>query len=355
MKTNRADAVITEDSDLLVFGCHTVIFKMDAYGDGIRIRYRDLASAKEIDLRNWDEKAIRHLCIFSGCDYLPSLPGVGLKVAYKLLKKFRTAESVLQRFKIQGRFKHIPDYEQAFKRADQAFLYQYVYDPDIKQRVHLNVLPAGILPESLDFLGTDGHTHNDASATGDNNDSQQQQQQPVSPSSSTDTPAASPSSDGYLAGSSDTSSIQQQSVSLSSRNSPASSPSSDGYLAGTSDPSSDKSIVSLTTEFPVSSSSSGTSDEKPVPSVLNISTESQASSLSDDTSAATTKVRNDDDSLLPSRDTRPNNSTVSPEEGAQQSRGVASSLMHEHLLVYCLENKENIPVCILCPSYNPFF
>ncbi len=36
------NAVISEDSDLLVFGCHTVVFKLDSHGNGRRIRLCDL-------------------------------------------------------------------------------------------------------------------------------------------------------------------------------------------------------------------------------------------------------------------------------------------------------------------------
>ena len=32
--------------------------------------------------------------MLSGCDYLPSLPGVGIKTAHKLLRRFRTVEKV---------------------------------------------------------------------------------------------------------------------------------------------------------------------------------------------------------------------------------------------------------------------
>ena len=96
INTDKVDAVITEDSDLLVFGCHTVIFKMNQYGEGIRIQQKKLSEAKEIDLQGWDQTKIRHMCILSGCDYLASLPGIGLKSAHKLLKKFRTIDSVSQ-------------------------------------------------------------------------------------------------------------------------------------------------------------------------------------------------------------------------------------------------------------------
>lgn len=39
-------------------------------------------------LQGFDENSFRHMCILSGCDYLPSIPGMGLATANKMLKKF---------------------------------------------------------------------------------------------------------------------------------------------------------------------------------------------------------------------------------------------------------------------------
>ena len=36
-RTNRAQVIITEDSDLLIFGVTKVLFKMDRNGDGLEI------------------------------------------------------------------------------------------------------------------------------------------------------------------------------------------------------------------------------------------------------------------------------------------------------------------------------
>ena len=35
--TGRAQVVITEDSDLLIFGVRKVLFKMDKFGNGIEV------------------------------------------------------------------------------------------------------------------------------------------------------------------------------------------------------------------------------------------------------------------------------------------------------------------------------
>lgn len=94
VKTHKAAIAITEDSDLIVFGCPVILYKMNAYGEGRRIEHKDVFRAKDINLTGWDMTQFRHMCILSGCDYLPNLPGIGLKTAHKLLNQFGTIDMV---------------------------------------------------------------------------------------------------------------------------------------------------------------------------------------------------------------------------------------------------------------------
>jgi exonuclease-1 len=89
-------AVLTEDSDMLVFGCATVLFKLDPYGGAIQIRHQDLFCNMNngFDFTSWDTSKFRHMCMISGCDYLPSISGVGLKTAYNMLTKHKTIDKV---------------------------------------------------------------------------------------------------------------------------------------------------------------------------------------------------------------------------------------------------------------------
>ncbi len=45
------------------------------------------------------------------------------------------------------------DYEDNFKKADETFLYQLVYDPRIHQQVRLHPLPTGVSSEEVKFAG----------------------------------------------------------------------------------------------------------------------------------------------------------------------------------------------------------
>jgi 5'-3' exonuclease len=88
------DGIISEDSDLLVFGCRQVLFKLDGEGNCVGIARDDFTKCREYNFAGWTEKEFRQMAILSGCDYLESIQGVGLKTAYRLLRKYKTAEKV---------------------------------------------------------------------------------------------------------------------------------------------------------------------------------------------------------------------------------------------------------------------
>lgn len=65
------------------------MFKMDIAGNGILIERNDLNNALQLPLEVFTFEKFRYICILSGCDYLPSLSGVGLAKALKLFKLSR--------------------------------------------------------------------------------------------------------------------------------------------------------------------------------------------------------------------------------------------------------------------------
>lgn len=85
--------------------------------------------------------------MLSGCDYLDSIPGIGLKTAHRLLRRHKTVEKVVQMIKLEGTL-HVPaNYIQSFAQAELAFIHQRVYDPSLKRLVPLNDFPEGGLKE----------------------------------------------------------------------------------------------------------------------------------------------------------------------------------------------------------------
>lgn len=138
-------AILTEDSDLLVFGCQNVLFKLDHVANTVcHISRSDFGSVMStasdsscINLHGWTDTQFRAMAILSGCDYLPSISGIGLKTANNLLRKWKTAEAVVRAVMLEGK-KSVPNgYLKQFKLAEKCFRFQRIYDPLEEKLVHL--------------------------------------------------------------------------------------------------------------------------------------------------------------------------------------------------------------------------
>nr|ACU20025.1 unknown [Glycine max] len=127
--SGQVDAVITEDSDLIPFGCPRIIFKMDKFGQGVQFQDSMLQKNKELSFEGFNRQMLLEMCILSGCDYLQSLSGMGLKRAHASIKKFRSYDKVLKHLRYSG-VSVPPFYEESFKKAILTFRYQRVYDPN---------------------------------------------------------------------------------------------------------------------------------------------------------------------------------------------------------------------------------
>jgi 5'-3' exonuclease len=146
-------AIISEDSDLLPYGCNRVLFKMDAVGHGKEIKLQDLGANTGLRFHNFTLDMFRQMCILSGCDYLPSIPGLGLKKAHSLLYKYRTMSRVFRFLRADRRYVVPQGYEEAFTKAEQTFLHQSVFDPINKRVVPLTPFPPHLSLSETSFLG----------------------------------------------------------------------------------------------------------------------------------------------------------------------------------------------------------
>ena len=138
------DAILTEDSDLLVFGCQNVLFKLDAVASTVvSISRKDFGSlvtssnTNGVSLFGWSDADFRAMAILSGCDYLPNIPGIGLKTAGTLLKRWKSAEQVVRVLTLEGKKTVPPDYWKQFQLAEKCFLHQRVYCPIQGKLVYL--------------------------------------------------------------------------------------------------------------------------------------------------------------------------------------------------------------------------
>ncbi|BGP24345.1 hypothetical protein JCM10295v2_003255 [Rhodotorula toruloides] len=171
-KSGIVDAIVTEDSDLLVFGCRNVLFKMDGEGACVHISRDDFSKCREYNFAGWSDAEFRHMAILSGCDYLPSIHKLGLKTAYNLLRKYKkpekashrhllplaqadspSARQVIQFVRLEGQLDVPRNYLDDFRRAELTFLHQHVFDPRTRKLTHLHPLPAGKTCDDLPFIG----------------------------------------------------------------------------------------------------------------------------------------------------------------------------------------------------------
>ncbi|KAG5831646.1 hypothetical protein ANANG_G00305930 [Anguilla anguilla] len=155
-KAGIAQAIITEDSDLLAFGCKKVILKMDKLGNGLEVDQSNLGRCRALGDVFTEEK-FRYMCILSGCDYLASLYGIGLGKACKLLKVASNPD-ILKVIRKMGQYLKMSvtvseEYIEGFVKANNTFLYQLVFDPIRRKVVPLNPYPDDIDPASLSYAG----------------------------------------------------------------------------------------------------------------------------------------------------------------------------------------------------------
>ncbi|CAH8451695.1 unnamed protein product [Schistosoma haematobium] len=89
-RTGYADFVITEDSDLLLFGCRQVVFKLDLSGSGVLVAAASgICECCGIPASQFTESKFRFMGIMAGCDYFSGIPGIGLNTAAKILRQTR--------------------------------------------------------------------------------------------------------------------------------------------------------------------------------------------------------------------------------------------------------------------------
>ncbi|XP_008943034.1 PREDICTED: exonuclease 1, partial [Merops nubicus] len=155
-KAGMVQAIITEDSDLLAFGCKKVFLKIDKFGNGLEIDQARLGNCKQLG-NVFTEEKFRYMCILSGCDYLPSIHGIGLAKACKLLKLANNPD-IIKVIKKMGQYLKMnltvpEEYIQGFTRANNTFLYQLVFDPINRKLVPLNAYEDDIDPETLIYAG----------------------------------------------------------------------------------------------------------------------------------------------------------------------------------------------------------
>uniref|UniRef100_T1J9L4 Exonuclease 1 n=1 Tax=Strigamia maritima TaxID=126957 RepID=T1J9L4_STRMM len=150
--------VITEDSDLVLFGCDYILFKMDSMGFGVLIEKSRLHLCMDANPSKFLFEKFRYMCIMSGCDYLPSLPGIGLAKSCKFFIRVTNLDlnHTLARIPSYLRMPQLTvteEYKNGFHRAINTYLYQLAFDPRSKKLVPINPYPDDVSPSDFDYAG----------------------------------------------------------------------------------------------------------------------------------------------------------------------------------------------------------
>ena len=145
--------MLSEDSDLLVFGAQCLLTKLDQYGECVEINRADFAACREISLVGWSDAEFRRMAILSGCDYLASINRMGLKSAYRFVRRYKNVEKIIQMLQFDGQYCVPTEYLKKFFRAELTFLHQRVFCPLKNDVVMMTELGKEAHPEDFSFIG----------------------------------------------------------------------------------------------------------------------------------------------------------------------------------------------------------
>lgn len=161
----HCEFVITEDSDLILYGCKKIIYKLDRES-GECVLYersrlgRCLQTREELEFERF-----RRICIMSGCDYLKNIPNVGLQTAKKFFLMTKQSNirlalpklaSNLNNPRLKG--KVTEEYINGFIDAESTFKHHIVYDPVHHRLRPLEPYPRGKSSSDYPMAGKRFHS-----------------------------------------------------------------------------------------------------------------------------------------------------------------------------------------------------
>lgn len=98
VKNNIVDACMSDDYDLLAFGCNVILRDYDSRKDTVLlVKLDDICDKLEIT-----KEQLTYLIIFNGCDYSNKLNNINLSYIYSLFKLNKTMDEVMNSIDISG-------------------------------------------------------------------------------------------------------------------------------------------------------------------------------------------------------------------------------------------------------------
>lgn len=150
-KIGLVHGILSEDSDLLVFGCKRLITKLNDFGECIEINRANFCKVKKIPhFSKYTSEQLRLVAMLSGCDYTKGIPGVGLKTAFTLVQRHQNSERLLNALIADGK-SISAEFQDEIRKADLAFQFQKVFNPKTQELDTLNPYPNNF-EEDFEFL-----------------------------------------------------------------------------------------------------------------------------------------------------------------------------------------------------------
>lgn len=149
-KIGVIQGIISEDSDLLIFGCRRLITKLNDYGECIEICRDDFKKIpSKFPIGQLNDSEIRMMVCLSGCDYTSGIPRIGLIKAIKLVSTHRNMERIILALQHEGKITVPEDFFEEYQFADLSFQFQRVFCPVDSKIVTLNEVPENLLSNEL--------------------------------------------------------------------------------------------------------------------------------------------------------------------------------------------------------------
>lgn len=92
MITNKVEAVISDNLNLFLFGCSTLLYNLNRLGECVRITQEDIFKVDFTAPLNLD--LLRKACIASGCFYVRAIEGIDLKKASLAFQRYKEVDQV---------------------------------------------------------------------------------------------------------------------------------------------------------------------------------------------------------------------------------------------------------------------
>ena len=155
------DFAVSEDSDLLVYGCHRVLFKLD-YNTGYSMEVASPIHSAPL-FSKLCPLSVTLACILAGCDYGPVVSGIGIKKAIEIAeycKPFVDDPRILAKQTVQAlnrrgvAFTDASYLEQRIRISALVFRHQAVFNPLEQRMQYLSPIESlGITPFEANMVG----------------------------------------------------------------------------------------------------------------------------------------------------------------------------------------------------------